>query len=304
MGREAANDPRSAQLHKRIGIANRHVQNLLIQDSASLFAQRPLGRRWCQGLGLASDAGAVTVRDRNYTHLPQASKPGHAAYHRIRVTSFRHQTLDRLANARWNTTAEFRQSVQLLPEMHWVAEFIERNLPQPGMLLLEHEGAPALDERLAEAVQNGGASILGGHCQMALGHGQDSTGSQPNQIDGVGQDCGLVKVVDTPHQATLKVAPGSEILDVEVAHCEHRGGRSQVGTDLRPELHPAIEGGSKESEWRLGHAFVLEAKIRFNDWDVVTQPFFETVCGFDDVHGTFPDRGASLQKANGFHACK
>src|SRR5271168_3154084 len=58
--REPTNNPRTMEMHKRIGIAHRAVDNGLIQDfSGSLFLVGPLNRRWRQRFGFASDSGSA-----------------------------------------------------------------------------------------------------------------------------------------------------------------------------------------------------------------------------------------------------
>ncbi len=44
---------------------------------------------------------------------------------------------------------------------------------------------------------------------------------EANQIVGVGHRVGFVKIVDTPDEAAFDVAPGAEILDMQIAHSQH-----------------------------------------------------------------------------------
>jgi hypothetical protein len=46
----------------------------------------------------------------------------------------------------------------------------------------------------------------------------------------------LIEVVDTPDKATLGVAPGAEVLHMEVADREYRRRRGLVRLDAGPDL--------------------------------------------------------------------
>ena len=71
--------------------------------------------------------------------------------------------------------------------------------------------------------------------------GQMGADRQADEIVGVGHGMGFVEIVDAPDEAALDVAPGAEILDMQVADGQHVRGLGKIGTDLRPDLRPAIK---------------------------------------------------------------
>ncbi len=87
---------------------------------------------------------------------------------------------------------------------------------------------------------------------------------QPHQVVRVRHRVSLVKVIHTPDQPPLLIAPGAEIFHVQVAHGQHPRSSCQVGTDLKPYLHPAVEGGAQKLKRILGHAGVLQRQIGRN----------------------------------------
>src|SRR5579859_302388 len=91
-------------------------------------------------------------------------------------------------------------------------------------------------------------------CQM-------SADCETDQIVCEGQSVSLVEVVDAPDQPPFGIAPGSEVLDVQIADGQHGRGFSQVGTDFWPQLSPAVGGRSEVREDSRLHAGVFEAEI-------------------------------------------
>ena len=123
------------------------------------------------------------------------------------------------------------------------------------------------------------------------------TDGQAHQIDGVGHGPSFIEVVDTPDEAAFDVAPGAEIFDVEIADGEHVRGVGEVGTDLRPELRPAVVGGAEKHEDIRLHVGVFEAEVFLVDAGALGQPGFELAGGFDDVHAG-NDSGGGNGKSN------
>ena len=76
---------------------------------------------------------------------------------------------------------------------------------------------------------------------MVLPDRQERAGGQPHQVVGVRHRVGFVEVVDAPDQPAFGVAPGAEVLHVQIADAEHDRGGGQLGADLRPALDPAVE---------------------------------------------------------------
>ena len=58
-----------------------------------------------------------------------------------------------------------------------------------------------------------------------------SADRQSDEIVGVRQRVGFIEIIHTPDQAPFGVPPCSEILDVQVAHCQHLGTFCQLGTN-------------------------------------------------------------------------
>src|SRR5205807_1373135 len=93
-----------------------------------------------------------------------------------------------------------------------------------------------------------------------------------------------VKVIHAPDQAALSVAPSTEVFHVQIANGEDAGSLGEIGTDLRPDLHPAIIGGTQERKNRSLHAAVFEAQIWLDEVGVTAEPFLEAASRFDYVH--------------------
>ena len=122
--------------------------------------------------------------------------------------------------------------------------------------------------------------------------GHVRAGRQAHQITGVRQPGGFVEIVHSPDQAAVGVAPGAEILHVQVAHRQRFGPRSEIAADLRPDLRPAIVGGAHERKQRRFHLGVLQFQIVGNQGDVGCEPRLVSLGAVFDGrqrfrHGTF-----------------
>jgi hypothetical protein len=84
------------------------------------------------------------------------------------------------------------------------------------------------------------------------------------------------------------IAPGAEILHVQIAHSQHLRRPGQVGTNLRPHLNPAVEGGAQKLKWIRGHAGVFQSQIGRNNRNVFGQPRFILLGRFFDTHRMLP----------------
>ena len=100
---------------------------------------------------------------------------------------------------------------------------------------------------------------------------------------------GFVEVIDSPDQAALDVSPCTEIFNVKVAYCQNLRSLSQIRTDLRPYLCPAIVSGAQKGK-DMELMFVFEAKILLDDGRAVRQPILKVTSCLDDVHQA-EDRG-------------
>src|SRR5579871_217499 len=95
---------------------------------------------------------------------------------------------------------------------------------------------------------------------------------------------GFVEIVNAPDQATLDVAPGAEVLHVQIADCQHLRGPGKFWTDLRPHLRPAVVSRAQERENSCLHVVVFELQVFLNDRGTAAQPIFEVAGSFHYVH--------------------
>ena len=107
--------------------------------------------------------------------------------------------------------------------------------------------------------------------------GQIGAGKEANQVNGVGGGPGFVEIVDAPDEAAFEVAPGAEILDVQITDGEDLGSAGEFGADDRPPLGPAVKGGAEERKSGESHVAVLEVDVRADELDVARGPLFEIV---------------------------
>ncbi len=116
--------------------------------------------------------------------------------------------------------------------------------------------------------------------QMAFADCESGAHSQPHQIDGIRHDRNLVEIIDPPDQAAFAVAPGAKVLDMQIAHGQDRRRTRRFRANLRPQLHPAIEGGAKEWKRALRHPLMFEAQIGVVERYARAQPSLVSLCGF------------------------
>src|ERR1700757_2245416 len=107
---------------------------------------------------------------------------------------------------------------------------------------------------------------------------------QSHQVVSIGKRMSFVEIVDTPDETAFAVAPRSEIFYVEIAYGQHMRCLRQIWADLRPNLRPAVIGGSQKGKNRLFHAGMFQAEIFFDQIGAEAQPFFEVARRFDYVH--------------------
>jgi hypothetical protein len=77
----------------------------------------------------------------------------------------------------------------------------------------------------------------------------------------------FVEIVDPPDQTPLGVAPGAEILDVQIADGQTPRPIGDGAAEQLPALNPPVEGGAQEHERTLAHPFVLLPQIGSDDRD-------------------------------------
>ena len=156
-----------------------------------------------------------------------------------------------------------RQFAQLLPVAGWIAQIADRQVTQPTVLRRQHKRQSAFFQCFPVACQDRIANVCHITRQAVLAHSQGSAGRKPHQIIRAGHWAGFIKVINSPNQAALAIAPGPEVFDMKIAHSEHQRRVRQLRTDLGPQLHPAVKGGPKEGERAFRHPLMFDKQIGF-----------------------------------------
>ena len=290
VGTEAADDPASAQLDEGIGTADGAGDDGLVEDLSRaavvlrIKALSPVGGGRDQGFGFAGNAAAVPVGDGYIAGVAETAESGDAVRETIAEAGRGHQMLEGIDGADRGFGFEGGECVHLLPEADGIAEIAFGDAAEPLMLFAQHEGASLFAHGIAIAFEQGTANVLAFEGEASGLGGQMSTDGEADQVDGVGHGPGFVEIVDTPDESAFDVAPGAEIFDVKISDGEDLRGAGKVGTDLRPELRPAVISGAEEQEDVRLHVGVFEAEVLLVDLRVVGQPGFELAGGFDYVH--------------------
>ena len=122
----------------------------------------------------------------------------------------------------------------------WRAALSEHHhqLAQPGPVAVEHD-RPAARRAPGDSPRGWPRRSPLARRSLPFRPRQQGAGRQADEIERVGHLGGLVEVVDAPHQAAVVVAPGAEVLQVDVADGEHVGRARQVRADLEDGLGPA-----------------------------------------------------------------
>ena len=114
---------------------------------------------------------------------------------------------------------------------------------------------------------------------------QQGARRQPDEVQRIGHLRRLVEVVDAPDQAAVGVAPGAEVLEMDIADGEDGSCVRQVRTDLQDRLGPPPIGGAQKDEGALPHLLVLERDVLRDDLapELLAHPIFVGLHGFADV---------------------
>jgi hypothetical protein len=149
----------------------------------------------------------------------------------------------------------------------------------------QHHRSAAFVQAVAVALDDRFAGALERDAEARLLHGDEHARRQAYQILRVGQQHRFVEIVDAPDEPAFRVAPGAEVLDVQVADGEHRRCRVEARAQLRPLLCPAVERGAQKREGVLRHQPVFEIQVAAHQRHVARQPALVLVGRLDDVHG-------------------
>ncbi|OLC98396.1 MAG: hypothetical protein AUH86_05140 [Acidobacteria bacterium 13_1_40CM_4_58_4] len=135
--RQPPDDPVTAQVYEGIRIAYCSADDRLVHDFCRAFlSSRPVNGGRYQGLGFACDSSPVALGDGDQAQMPQAPQAGDTPRDPVIQTPLRHEMLEGILRTWGNVTGHFRQTVHLLPEMHRIAQFAGRDLPQPLIFFL------------------------------------------------------------------------------------------------------------------------------------------------------------------------
>src|ERR1039457_6884962 len=172
------------------------------------------------------------------------------------------------------------ERVQLLPECLRRVQPLRRHGAERDMVLGQRERSSAGFERFPVPLQQ----RIDGGFGAAGRRRQQRAGGQANQIDGVRQAPRFVEIVDAPDQAAFDIAPGSEVLDMQVAHGQNNRRLGLLRTDFGPDLGPAIEGGAQKGERAGPHLRVFEGEVGSQQPDMLGEPCLVFSGSFANVH--------------------
>ncbi len=275
---ETANDPAAAKLNEGIGTTNGAVDDGLVKNFgwAGIFggleAFSPASGGWNESFGFTGDAPPVPIGNGNVAGVSKTAESGGAVGEAIPDARTGHEMFDGVDGADGSFRLERRKRIHALPEMDGIAQLAFGDAAQPLVLLAQDEGLALFVEAFAIAFEECNADIFPLNGKASGFDREVRADGEADEIDGVGHGPGFVEVVDAPDEAALDVAPGAEILDVKVANGENFWSLGKIGTDFRPELHPAVVGGAEEGkDFRL-HALVLEAEIFFVETGALPEP--------------------------------
>ncbi len=208
MRRQAADDPASAQLYKRIGTTHGTTEYGVVQDlRRSLLSLGPVNRRRDESLGLARDLGAMALRDSNQANVPKTSQTSDTPDGPVIEAALRHEMLKGLLRACGDSTRYSGQAIHLLPKMNRIAQYPGREFAQPSVILFEHVGSAVLEERFFVTLEDRLARFFRLQRQVTGCYSKQRTCRQPYQVDGIGQHGRFIEIIDPPYQPSLNVTP-------------------------------------------------------------------------------------------------
>src|ERR1022692_3339879 len=115
-------------------------------------------------------------------------------------------------------------------------------------------------QRLLIPLQNGTATFFESDRQLFRVDNNLYAGPQAHQIICIRQRIRFVEIINTPGQATLRVAPGSKTADMEISYCQYSGGITQAGAYVWPKSSPPVKCPAEKEEWAVSHLRVLQSQ--------------------------------------------
>src|SRR5947209_6135295 len=282
---EPAHDPIAAHMYEGVPDAHSAGDELLAPDFLrKLLRAGPNTPRGHQRLGLADDATASPIGQRDNALAAQAAKPGNPPLAPVFQAGLRQQFFQPPAGLLGNRALPLWQRFHFLPENHRIAQLIQRHIAQPLVVLRQDKRAAAGAQALAVAFQNRFAGLASSDGQVLLLRGNPRARRQAHQIIGVRHGVSFIEIVDAPDEPPLRIAPASEVFDVKVPDCQDGRSSSQLRADLLPELHPTIEGRAKEWKDSRGHLLMFEPEINRNERGARRHPLLVEPGGLADLH--------------------
>src|SRR5258705_1295017 len=251
-----------------------------------LVAVGPTPGRGPQRLGLAQDmpAARIAVRDEWRRAEAAAALAAVAQANALPVDAFRQAFDQRLRDPALRTG--FLVMVDFLPEFLRLALAGFGIGPEPGFAF-EQQRRLRIIEALAITPEHGVGRRLIADLAMAVRRQLDA-GDEADQIEHVGHFSGFVEIVDAPDQAAVLIAPGPEILQVQIADRQHLWRVHQVRTPSADLLRPAEIGRAKENERAFRHPLVLVADVLFYHVAMPGEPGFVGVIVLAKRHPIIP----------------
>src|SRR6202521_3088386 len=139
-------------------------------------------------------------------------------------------------------------------------------------------------QRLLIPLQNGTATFFESDCQVFRVDNNLYAGRQAHQIICIRQRIRFVEIINTPAQATLRVAPGSKTADMEISCCQYFGGITQAGAYVRPKLSPPVKRPTEKEERAFSHFLVLQSQVGFDDGRTTAHPVFVALGCLMNIH--------------------
>src|SRR5262245_52926554 len=235
--------------------------------------------RRSERLRLARHRTAMEIRERRVSLAAQAAQARDAMNNRGFQTLSRHRTLERLPGAGRHFVNR-NQLKQLVPELLGTMQPVLSHCAQPVMSPGQDERLPAGMHACNITLQDGRAALL----RTARKSCKPRAGSEADQVARERQRKRFVKIVDAPNDSALRVTPGTEVFDMEVADREHVRPLRGVTALLAPDLRPTIKGASKEFEGILPHPLVLAMQVFTDERGLGVEPRFVALGRAPDVH--------------------